>query len=136
MESKRLVNAMCIRKTSTYIDILHGSTQLTIYIHMRKSKIMCLFFFVRQTTYHLQFLDQAPLISFLYHRWKQFQHFQHIHHRILVHDYHQNQMYVMHMQLNVHNELVQELKLLLNNEHLYGKANKKNNNEIFFERII
>jgi hypothetical protein len=45
-------------------------------------------------------------------------------------------MYVMHMQPNEHNELVLELRLLLNNEHLYDKAKKKNNNDIFFAMII
>jgi hypothetical protein len=34
-------------------------------------------------------------------------------------------MYVMRMQPNEHNELVLESRLLLNNEHLYDKANKK-----------
>ncbi len=91
-----------------------------------------MFFFVRQTTYHLQFLDQVPLILFLYHPLKYFQYFQQIHHHFLVHDYHQNQMYVMHMRLNEHNEQVLELILLLNIEHRYDKAKRK----IFLKMIF
>ncbi len=79
----------------------------------------------KQTTYHWQFLNQVPLVLFLYHPLKRFQHFQQDHHPILDPDYHQNQMYVMRMQPNEHNELVLESRLLLNNEHLYDKANKK-----------
>ncbi len=90
----------------------------------------------KQTTYHWRFLDQVPLVWFLYHPLKHFQHSQQDHHQILDQDYHQNQMYVMHMQPNEHNELVLELRLLLNNEHLYDKAKKKNNNDIFFAMII